>query len=454
MLRLVYILTTLTIYNSVYGQDIMFDDIDADDGAIHVQIVNGEEVTLNAQGEIIELHDIYRQSEDYILSNGFGTSIKRAEDPYRSEGATFNLIYLDIVNNTGIGFDDPQLGDQRRAALEAAFEYYASVIEDQGTADIEIRESFSGNPASNPFAFAAAYYYGSKGFNESFTQVHLTTGTDPHGPYPDGYMQFNFHPNLKYNYNVNGNPGQDQYDFYTIVLHEALHLLGFTSYATENGQSAASEDVYTSFDEFLSDYKKDPIFELTGSGSSTAVSNPSDGVLTNNQVWFELYPNHHAPVFSPNPFNGSSLDHFDNARTEHGAYLMHPSLTNGQAFKLLHQDEVRVLEQLGYQVNYSIATSIEELESEDLPISEFSDLYPNPAYSSDAIQIDFGNAYYEEVLVIVYDMMGRESYSKVLINPGPGPVTAVDPYNNLTPGMYIVVGSSHDELFNQKLVIN
>jgi hypothetical protein len=56
-------------------------------------------------------------------------------------------------------------------------------------------------------------------------------------------------------------------------------------------------------------------------------------------------------------------------------------------------------------------------------------------------------------LVIVYDMMGRESYSKVILNQGSGPITAIDPYHNLSPGMYIVVGSSNDELFNEKLVI-
>jgi hypothetical protein len=59
----------------------------------------------------------------------------------------------------------------------------------------------------------------------------------------------------------------------------------------------------------------------------------------------------------------------------------------------------------------------------------------------------------DEVLVIVYDMMGRESYSKVILNRGAGPLTAIDPHNNLKPGMYIVVGSSNDELFNERLVI-
>jgi hypothetical protein len=41
----------------------------------------------------------------------------------------------------------------------------------------------------------------------------------------------------------------------------------------------------------------------------------------------------------------------------------------------------------------------------------------------------------------------------VILNKGSGPVTAIDPHNNLTPGMYIVIGSTKDELFNEKLVI-
>lgn len=454
MLRNLIILTLLLFSATSFAQEVIFDDPHQANAAIYLKSVNGEEIPVDGEGNPLFLHEVFRMSQEEIIANGWGSSVT-SSGAYstRNDGATFNLTYLDQVNGTGVGFDDPNLGATRRAALEAAFAYYADVIEDLGFADIEIRESFSANPSSNPFAFSASYYYGSKGFNDPFTKAHLTTGNDPYGPYPDGYIQFNFHSNLDYNYVVTANPAQNQYDFYTVALHEILHVLGFTSYATDNGQSAASPNVYTSFDGFLSDYNKQELFSLSGSGSSTSVQTPEDGALTNNQVWFELYPGQHAPVFSPANFSASSLDHFDNSRSDHGEYLMHPSLTNGHAFKQLHEDEVRVLEQLGYTVNYSIATSIEEGFGEDAPIQVTSGLYPNPAYNSEAIHIDLGDVKDKEVLVIVYDMMGRQSYSKVIINYGPGPVTAIDPYNNLTPGMYIVVGSTRDELFNEKLII-
>jgi hypothetical protein len=456
MLRIIHICLFLSIAFGASAQEVQFDDQHAADGAVFLQLIDGREVPVNNHGEEIVVNDVFRMNASERVASGFAKSVSQPESVmgYRDNGGpTFHLTYLDQVNGTGNGFDDPVLGAQRRNALEAAFAYYASLLEDGGEAEIEIRESFSANPNSNPFGFSAAYYFGSKGFNSPFTKAHIVTGNDPYGSFPDGYLQFNFHPNLNYNYDVNTFPTAQQFDFYTIALHEILHLLGFTSYSNTNGESAASPHVYTSFDAYLMDYNKNELFEVAGSGSSTIVSVPEDGDLTNNQVWFELYPGQYAPVFSPDPFNGSSLDHFDNGRSSHGEYLMHPSLSKGDAFKLLHEDEVRVLENLGFTVNYSVATSIDEHLHEGAPGRVLSGLYPNPAYNTDPISIDLGEFEGDEVLVIVYDMMGRESYSKVILNRGAGPVTAIDPYHNLPAGMYIVIGSSKDELFNEKLVI-
>jgi hypothetical protein len=129
---------------------------------------------------------------------------------------------------------------------------------------------------------------------------------------------------------------------------------------------------------------------------------------------------------------------------------MHPSLSRGQQFRLLNDHEVTVLGLLGYDVDHSMATAIDnndEFEGVD------GNLYPNPASHQGPVQINIGKVKEQEILVVVYDMMGRQSYSKVILNQGAGPVTAIDPYNNLAPGMYVVVGSTRDELFNQKLVI-
>lgn len=439
------------------AQHVLFDEPHPSDGAIIMGVVNGKETVLDAHGHVLAMDPVFGKPLYERKAQGLTVGVSASESSQLKQngftGPTFNLTYLDVVNSTGQGFDDPSQGAQRRAALEAAFAYFASTMLDGGEAEIEVRASFSGNPNSSPFAFSGAYYYGSRGFNDPFTKRHITTGNDPHGSYPDAYVQFNFHSGMNFSYNTEGAPQSDQYDFYTVALHEIMHLLGFASYCNATGESAASANVYTTYDERLLDMDKQPLLTVSGSGSGTVVTPPSPALLTNDQVWLELSPGQLAPVFSPASFNGSSLSHFDNGRTVHGEYVMHPSLSRGDRFALLHEDELRALELIGYSIDYSIATSIGDDMAQSPVNSGFSQLYPNPVGLGQAVRIDAPPLDATEILVIVYDMLGRESYSKVILNPGSGPITAIDPYHNLPPGMYVVVGSSRDELFNQKLVI-
>lgn len=458
MLRnaIISILLILTGTVATQAQHFCSASTHENDGAIFLKTINGVEIPHDADGNIIEAHPIFNLSISEREERGLLTSVSANGNTIgrgNEFGPTFHLTYLDQVNNTNEGFDDSALGEERRAALEAAFAYFSSIMDDVGEADIEIRESFFANPNSNPFGLAAAYYFGSKGFNSPFTQSHIVSGNDPYGPYPDGYLQFNFHSMLNYNYNYSADPNNQQFDFYTIALHEIMHLLGFTSYASETGVSIASDAVYTTFDKHLVDENLNILFAPSGSGSSTAFASLPNGILTNSQVWFELYTDEYAPVYSPNPFSGSSLGHFDNNRSSHGEYVMHPSLSKGDGFKLLHEDEVRVLEKLGYEMDYSVATAIDEEPELAETNNGHSTLYPNPAHSSDGIQIDLGEVNGSEILINVYDMMGRKSYSKVIQNQGTGTVTAIDSYSNLSPGMYIVIGSAEQELFSEKLMI-
>ena len=60
----------------------------------------------------------------------------------------------------------------------------------------------------------------------------------------------------------------------------------------------------------------------------------------------------------------------------------------------------------------------------------------------------------KEILVIVYDILGNELYSKVIVSGFIGDtVTAVDPGSNLKPGIYTVTGTNGNILYQQKLII-
>ncbi len=167
------------------AQHVDFDHMHASDGAIFLKSVDGTDVLYNAQGNEIEVHPVFRMGISERKELGVLKSIS-SQDGITSgrddhEGPTIHITYLDQVKNTNAGFDHPTLGEQRRNTLEAAFQYYASIIEDAGEAEIEIRESFTANPNSNPFAFSASYYFGSKGFNSPFTAEHILSGNDPYG---------------------------------------------------------------------------------------------------------------------------------------------------------------------------------------------------------------------------------------------------------------------------------
>ena len=447
----VMILSILAL-NTFAQQEVIMDGNDPKDASIFLVEENGMQVLNDGHGNNIAVHPVFSLANVERVSRGWTKEIDRKTTTTgnrASGGPTFNLTYIDVVDGTNKGFDDPMKGEQRRTALETAFGYFTGLLEDDGEVDIEIRESFFGSPSGNPLAFSASYYFGAAGFNRAFTQQHIIIGIDPYPNFPDGYVQFNFWEAMNYHYSATSMPSADQFDFHTIAIHEVMHILGFTSYLDHDGNSAAALGVFTEFDELLRDYNKNELVSASGSGPTMEVIGPSASLLTNDQVWLEFATSEHAPVFSPAYFTGSSCDHFDNSRSGHGDYVMHPSLMQGDAFKTIDHDEAYTLESLGYQVNIGVATSI--LEDGELQLT--GSLYPNPARLNSGVRVDVGAQPGEEILVIVYDMLGRESYSKVLVQDQIGPITAIDPYNNLSAGVYIVIGSSQDELFNQKLII-
>lgn len=440
----------------VSAQEHHFDENDSKVATLEPVMHHGTQAFRNGHGDIVMPNQAYSLSLEERVSNGYTVLVSsKASSPLKSSasdqsGPLFNLTFLDVVNNTDRGFDDPSLGEQRRNVLSKAFAYYASILNVTGTADIEIQESFFQN-SNAPFAYSASYYFSSKGFNDGLVASHLINGFDPAAGLPDGFIKFNFASTFNYNYNTSSAPSSSQYDFYTVALHEILHVLGFTSFCAHDGTSESPNDyVFTSYDEFLLTGNLQNFFVKVGSGSQVSVTPVDASFITNNQMLFDVEGSS-APVYSPSSYGGSSIDHFDNNRAQGTEFLMHPTLSKGKRVSMMSTDEAIVLQKLGYNIDIGLATSIDnEPEKLDLTAS----LYPNPATQNGGVFVNLqGGVGNKEVLVIVYDMMGREAYSKVVLTEGDGVITAVDPYHNLAPGMYIVIGSAKDELFNQKLMI-
>ena len=78
-------------------------------------------------------------------------------------------------------------------------------------------------------------------------------------------------------------------------------------------------------------------------------------------------------------------------------------------------------------------------------------VYPNPTEGKFWVDVEGKEG--EEVLVVVLDMLGSEHYSKIVIIENSGYTLAFDPNGRLSPGVYMIVGSSNNKLYSKKLVI-
>ncbi len=82
-------------------------------------------------------------------------------------------------------------------------------------------------------------------------------------------------------------------------------------------------------------------------------------------------------------------------------------------------------------------------------------LYPNPASRTSTVFMRLpSDLLGKEVLVVVYDVLGNELYSKVVITGSQGTgYSAIDPSHSLKAGIYTVTASANDKLYKQKIII-
>jgi len=86
--------------------------------------------------------------------------------------------------------------------------------------------------------------------------------------------------------------------------------------------------------------------------------------------------------------------------------------------------------------------------------NEFSfDIYPNPT-SGEKLNLKLNSEIGQQVIVVVYDITGKESYSKILITDTAGEsVYAVDASNELSAGIYIITATSNQNIYSKRLIV-
>lgn len=108
------------------------------------------------------------------------------------------------------------------------------------------------------------------------------------------------------------------------------------------------------------------------------------------------------------------------------------------------------LKQTDYNGDFSFSNIVAVKRKSDL--GELG-VYPNPVDQDAAFFLTFSGFGDEEVLVVLRDMTGKEFYSKMVILADQHQIVAFDPEQRIPAGTYLVIASSKEELYTQKLVV-
>lgn len=81
-------------------------------------------------------------------------------------------------------------------------------------------------------------------------------------------------------------------------------------------------------------------------------------------------------------------------------------------------------------------------------------VFPNPNQGQEDTYVSLQGFKAQDLLVIVYDMLGREIYSKVEVRENDGFLfTLSSDGKKLSNGVYLITASANDKVFRQKLIV-
>lgn len=80
-------------------------------------------------------------------------------------------------------------------------------------------------------------------------------------------------------------------------------------------------------------------------------------------------------------------------------------------------------------------------------------VFPNPSFGEETF-VSLKGFQSEDLLVVVYDMLGKEIYSRVAISEKGGFLFSLGSVGHeLHSGVYLIVASKNDVVFRQKLIV-
>lgn len=249
------------------------------------------------------------------------------------------------------GFNDATYGATRKAALQSAADSLSSYFTGYSARTVTIQVNSSLNTGSGFLASAGSRYFTTANTFQPGLVASLIQTNDNFGQSYQGTLTWNF----GYTWDYDDSVANGSCDFKAVAMHELTHTLGFASLIAANGTSDLGTNVWSTFDQFLTDASGNTLINPTtkayaggtiltdGFGSDVYFSG-SNAMTANGGARVHIY--------SPASYaSGSSLSHLDTDFFTSSAYLMEHAVAAGPATRTLGALELGILSDLGYSVS-------------------------------------------------------------------------------------------------------
>lgn len=288
---------------------------------------------------------------------------------FQKQNINFNVTFDDVAMSRGIGFDDPAQGAAFRNRLSDVFTYLDSILDHSGTIDI-LFEASENDPNGNTLASAGPGFRMTPGVTNGTAFDRLTTGVDNDPGSPEIFGMVNFGVPW---FTGTGTPPNEQFDFFSTLLHELAHGLGILGLLEPNGQSGVP-DVFSTWDTLTQTANGQAI---VSSGAQPAFVG-TVGDLTSDNLFFggamaTASLGTRPAIFAPSPYqNGSSLSHFDTDKINvAGGFIMGPSGGPGVEPRAFAAFELGALADIGYRMESNMNPQTPTISVSPAAISNF-----------------------------------------------------------------------------------
>ena len=265
----------------------------------------------------------------------------------------FSVVYEDVENNTEIGFDHPTEGAARRAVIERVLDYLDTILNETGSCDVVILESVIDEEsgllaAAAPCILLEEDVVINPGYFNSTALDNITQNQDAFPEVADICVFFNF--SWRWN-TTEDRPVSNEFDLFSVALHEMTHGLGFLSLTSITGESLIADNVYSTFDGFLETGQGTDLFDEFGTpaflGDPTDLLGAAGGLIFNGASAVEQFGNVTPPIYAPSTFaQGSSLSHWDQNVTCRA--VMEPFLSPTELRREYSPIDVGALNDIGF----------------------------------------------------------------------------------------------------------